>query len=207
MNNKALITTNSSSLVVLEKSKNLLAITDEILQSRNRRISDDSWIYELWDWADANVVPDYGYVKTEYWELCEGLPRTKEKLLSITKLFLNGNQLINLPDSIGNLNKITELRLGGNKLIGLPESIGDLTQLSGLLLNDNYLVNLPDSIGKLTQLTQFYLNNNHLTNLPESIINLTQLTELQLDSDKIAFTPKQTKWIEQLKNKGCDVQL
>ncbi|CAD7773995.1 Leucine Rich repeats (2 copies) [Candidatus Methanoperedenaceae archaeon GB50] len=110
----------------------------------------NDWIDKLWKWADENNVPDLHLkwveaFEVEYHEMemtgvinkvkCwRGLPRNKEKLLSLTKLDLVGNQLTQLPKEIGNLANLTELRLDGNKLTEVPEEIGNLTNLSKLWL-------------------------------------------------------------------------
>ena len=70
---------------------------------------------------------------------------------NITELYLNGNQLTTLPDSIGNLTHLTELYLSGNQLTTLPESIENLTNITeylrGNLLTDEEIVRLTRIFG------------------------------------------------------------
>ena len=83
----------------------------------------------------------------------------------MTSLLLAGNQLVSLPESIGNLTNLTELVLFENQITSLPESIGNLTNLTSLLLSGNQLVSLPESIGNLIELATLDLNGNPLIDL------------------------------------------
>lgn len=56
--------------------------------------------------------------------------------------------------SIGLCRSLTDLSLTSNNLVELPEEIGDLTQLVVLRVDDNQLVSLPDSIGRLAMLEE-----------------------------------------------------
>ena len=78
-----------------------------------------------------------------------------------------------------------ELYLHRKKIVNLPESIGNLQQLQDLYLSNNSLTALPDSIGNLHQLRDLDLSNNNLTALPESICNLQQLRYLYLIGNPI----------------------
>ena len=102
---------------------------------------------------------------------------------NLEKLNLGYNQLIELPESIGNLTNLEELGLDKNQLTELPESIGNLTNLKWLWLPENQLTELPQSIGNLTNLTQLVVSFNELTELPEAIGNLTNLEILWLDNN------------------------
>ncbi|KKL20502.1 hypothetical protein LCGC14_2454840, partial [marine sediment metagenome] len=68
------------------------------------------------------------------------------------ELYLNDNQLTQLPESIGSLENLKELYLHDNQLTKLPESIGNLISLRVLSLWDNQLTQLPESIGNLKNL-------------------------------------------------------
>ena len=111
------------------------------IDTKNNTLSnDDSWIYKLWEWADENDIPDLEWVEDEHFEeggYWRGLPRDKEKLLSLTELDLRKNQLTELPKEIGNLTNLTELDLSWNKLTELPKEIGNLTNLTKLDLENN----------------------------------------------------------------------
>ncbi|MBF0202679.1 MAG: leucine-rich repeat domain-containing protein, partial [Desulfamplus sp.] len=108
MDNKQLIIMSKFFLPIWIKLKNVLG---RILRP------DDTWIQELRDWADENVIPDYGFYNITS---IVSIPRKKDELLSFTTLNLSHSQLTELPESIGKLTQLTELRLNGNKLKKLP---------------------------------------------------------------------------------------
>ena len=95
-------------------------------------------------------------------------------------LYLNGNSLTSVPESLGKLSQLAVLDLSDNSLTSVPESLGNLSQLTTLSLRNNELTSVPESLGKLSELTGLYLNNNSLTSVPESLVKLSQLTELHL---------------------------
>ena len=138
---KNLPISKQNSKVALHKAKNLISVTNKILSNKNNlTVQDDSWIYRLWEWADENDVPDLKLVKDKYHYkggYMGGLPREKEKLLSLTELYLRNNQLTKLPKEIGNLTNLTQLHLMENELTELPKEICNLTNLTWLDLGCN----------------------------------------------------------------------
>ena len=89
-------------------------------------------------------------------------------------LYLGGNELKELPPSIGTLNLWT-LNLSGNKLTTLPD-MGSLTKtLFKLHIGDNSLQEIPQSVFTLKGLTELYLYGNELTELPPEIGGLDDL--------------------------------
>jgi Leucine-rich repeat (LRR) protein len=64
-------------------------------------------------------------------------------------LWVHGNLLTSLPDSIGSLSSLKILSAVGNQLTVLPESIGGLRSLTSLELAGNRLSHLPEAIGSL----------------------------------------------------------
>jgi len=58
-----------------------------------------------------------------------------------------------------------------------------------------------------TNITSLILNNNNLTSLPKEIINLRKLKILNLTNNNIIFNENQKKWLKQLKQKGCQVNI
>ena len=106
---------------------------------------------------------------------------SKNKKEQITILNLSRMGLTQIPDDIfDGFTNLKWLYLYGNQLTELPQSIGNLTNLTTLSLSDNQLTKLPESIGNLTNLEILYLDYNQLTELPESIGNLTNLEQLWL---------------------------
>ncbi len=195
--------TSQNTELALKKTKALFELTDRLLAKKPRELmipEDDSWMYELWAWADKHNVPDLHWVEDEfcgnggYWK---GLPRDKSKLTNLTELNLALNKLSSLPESIGNLTNLTKLDVNSNQLTSLPESIGNLTNLTELDLENNQLTSLPESIGNLTNLSELHLSGNQLTSLPESIGKLTNLRYLYPNANQLTSLPD---WIGKLTN-------
>ena len=111
-------------------------------------------------------------------------------LLHAQVLHVNGNELTELPESIGNLQALTELGVYENQLTELPKSIGNLQALTLLHAQHNQLDALPGSIGDLRALTQLFVGINHLTTLPESISKLQALSQLHVQRNQLAWLPE-----------------
>ena len=117
-------------------------------------------------------------------ELTE-LPESIGNLGGLTRLFVSNNQLTALPESIGSLRGLTRLFVSHNQLTGLPESIGNLVGLENVFVGNNQLTTLPESMGNLVGLKVLYTYQNHLTMLPKSIGNLVGLEKLVLDYNRL----------------------
>ncbi len=115
-------------------------------------------------------------------------------------LYLSNNQLITLPEQIGNLTALTSLDFCFNQLTTIPEQIGNLTALTSLDLSYNQLTTLPERIGNLTALTSLDLGYNQLTTLPERIGNLTALTSLNLEYNQLTTLPERIGDLTSLKS-------
>ncbi len=108
-----------------------------------------------------------------------------------SSLYLNGQELESLPNSIGDITSLTGgLHLDNNRLSRLPESIGNLVNLRWLYLFCTGLTNLPNSIGLLTNLTHLDLNGNNLVHLPASICNLSKLNRLTIWENRLTALPE-----------------
>jgi len=105
------------------------------------------------------------------------------------KLYLICENILKLPDKIGDLTKLTDICISQNNLIYLPDSIGNLTNLIKLNVSYNKLTHLPDSIGNLTNLQKLFVDNNKLTRLPDTLSNLINLTDLYIYDNKISVLP------------------
>jgi len=77
-----------------------------------------------------------------------------------------------------NLCRLQVLYIGGNKLVDVPDSVGMLNQLQALNLSDNMLERLPAAIANLKNLKSLLLHKNRLRTLPTEIIALKCLTEV-----------------------------
>ncbi|GJY14623.1 NB-ARC domains-containing protein [Tanacetum coccineum] len=72
----------------------------------------------------------------------------------------------------------------GNNLLEVPESIGGLSGLKYLYLKGNNLVQVPESIGGLSCLEYLFLKGNNFTSLPGSLSRLSSLRYLDVNGCK-----------------------
>lgn len=67
---------------------------------------------------------------------------------------------------------------GGNELVEVPSTVGHLHQLQALVLCDNKLESLPAHVANLHKLKSLLLHKNKLRTLPPEIVALKNLTEV-----------------------------
>lgn len=127
------------------------------------------------------------------------LPPEIGQFANLEKLWLQDNNLEELPPSIGNLRKLTQLKLTGNKLKALPKEFWRLSSLERLWLNNNSFSDLDDKLGKLSSLKWLILDDNPLTALPSTIERLVHLEELWLQEGQLAVLPESLTKLESLK--------
>ncbi|TKR80851.1 hypothetical protein L596_014844 [Steinernema carpocapsae] len=136
---------------------------------------------------------DYGASNLE--EVPEGIERHAAHL---RELFLDTNEIKELPKSIFLCKKLERLTLQGNRLTMVPPEIGDLKYLVELNLEGNDIMDLPESLGKCSFLSILALSRNMtITTFPAAITELRTLTELSLNNTNLTELPKQ---IENLVN-------
>ncbi len=78
----------------------------------------------------------------------------------------------------------------------------DTIDLSGLELDS-----ITNKLFFLEYMTTFILEDNNIEELPKEIVNFKNLKILNLKNNPLALTNIQKIWIEQLKEKGCEVYL
>lgn len=106
-------------------------------------------------------------------------------------LFLDGNNISEIPPGIGNLKQLKKLQLDKNKISKIAEEIGELKNLEELKLRENLIVQLPNRIGELQKLTSFDISNNLITQLPPSLVFLTKLQYLNIKGNQIKTPPQE----------------
>ncbi|WP_299461710.1 leucine-rich repeat domain-containing protein [uncultured Microscilla sp.] len=94
-----------------------------------------------------------------------------------------------LPPAFATLSQLEHLNLAFNQLVELPETLEQLNQLKVLLLHYNKLATLPISLGAFRQLEELTLCFNRLTNLPASIAQLNSLRVLHLHHNQLSQLP------------------
>jgi len=145
MSNKELISISKDTNVLLNKSKDLLDITKNILSKKDNI----DWIQILLKWFEDNIIQE----KTLY-------PKTKTELLEARLISLKWNRLKDIPSEFMNLQKLESLELNNNTIETLPEGIENLISLKHLNLNINCLKTLPRGIIKLNKLEYLNIKNN-----------------------------------------------
>ena len=80
----------------------------------------------------------------------------------LTKLFVDGNKLVELPPAVSSLRNLTHLQASGNQLRELPGTIGMLSKLEQLLVFDNQIRALPVELGYLYNLKMLGIEGNPL---------------------------------------------
>uniref|UniRef100_UPI0025D9693A leucine-rich repeat domain-containing protein n=1 Tax=Chamaesiphon sp. GL140_3_metabinner_50 TaxID=2970812 RepID=UPI0025D9693A len=114
------------------------------------------------------------------------------------KMDLNGDRLISLPNSIGDLKNLTDLKINYSLLSILPESISRLKNLTKLDFSSNQLNSLPDNIACLTKLTLLSLRGNRLKSIPYTIDYLVNLITLDLSHNQLKILPNSIGSLPQL---------
>ncbi|KAJ0586848.1 putative TIR domain, P-loop containing nucleoside triphosphate hydrolase [Helianthus annuus] len=118
---------------------------------------------------------------------------------NLQQLYFSGNDIENLPSSIGNLHKLVNLSFSScSKLKSLPGSICSLQHLRVLNLGLSGIEELPEDIGQLECLEELYLGLSKIKHLPNSICKLKHLKTLILNSYKVCKLPENFGQIDSL---------
>jgi hypothetical protein len=141
----------------------------------------DCAVLEMTNYTQKELPESFGGLKSlvklgVYTGQLEQLPQPlgdNHKRLAV--LWVIGNQLKSLPDSVGNLQNLLSLYVFNNQLKSLPDSVGNLQNLLYFRVFNNQLQSLPDSVGKLQNLLYFYAWNNTLTSLPTTVGDMKSL--------------------------------
>lgn len=148
-------------------------------------------VESLQEWLQENTP---GWFPPSFWTL--------KRMLSLKSLELPDLDLVDIPDTIGELRDLENLALNDNWIKKIPESIGNLTNLQILSLENNKIRELPDSIGNLRLLNYLSLADNKISKLPDSIGNLSNLESLYLSGNNMS-----AKYIKELKTKLPKVKI
>ncbi|KAM6223476.1 erbin isoform 2-T2 [Rhynchocyon petersi] len=128
----------------------------------------------------------------------EELPKQLFNCQSLHKLSLPDNDLTTLPSSIANLINLRELDVSKNGIQEFPENIKNCKVLTVVEASVNPISKLPDGFSQLLNLTQLYLNDAFLEFLPANFGRLTKLQILELRENQLKMLPKTMNRLTQL---------
>ena len=156
-----------------------------MIKNQDKLDFDDTWIDELFQWADNNNIPELQYIEDD--TLCDdgefpiqgfwiGLPRDRDVLVNLEELDLSWHNCCEIPKQIKHLKKLKKFIFsksrdgrqppfmknadGLNEIEEIPVWIAELENLEELDLSNNKISFVPDVIGKLKNLKKLYLHNN-----------------------------------------------
>ncbi len=128
------------------------------------------------------------------------LPESITNLSNLTNLRLNNNHLKKLPETMGRLNTLRNLDLSFNYIEFLPKSLCDMASLRELKLFENNIKELPLNIANFEKLRVLDLRFNSLVNLPESIGDVKPLKSLHLSCNSLTNLPKSVTNLKYMKD-------
>ena len=115
---------------------------------------------------------------------------TQEKLDSIKNLSFDRNDDVGSLEGIQYLHNLESLNcFGQNNLLEIPDTIGNLKNLKRIDIYESPITMLPDSICNLLNLTHISIERTNVISLPDDIGNLTSLEYLNISYTKITELP------------------
>ena len=113
-----------------------------------------------------------------------------QSLVNLRNLALHNNGLRSIPSDIGELKLLRECRLDYNDLITLPDEMGNCTALELLHLSGNtHLASLPDTFGSLRNLHHILMDEVSVTALPLSMYQCCSLEFIQFEESVLIVPP------------------
>jgi Leucine-rich repeat (LRR) protein len=104
-------------------------------------------------------------------------------LVNVIELYANENKFSEVPEDIIHLKHLRHLCFYSNKIKRLPAEMFYLSQLRMLDLGSNYINEIPGEINMLTNLRRLHLNDNQIDELPEELFQLRKLRVLELQNN------------------------
>ncbi|KAJ8287045.1 hypothetical protein GJAV_G00046420 [Gymnothorax javanicus] len=128
----------------------------------------------------------------------EELPKQLFNCQLLYRLSLPDNDLSVLPAAIANLINLRELDVSKNSIQEFPENIKNCKVLAIVEASVNPISKLPEGFTQLLSLTQLYLNDAFLEFLPANFGRLTKLQILELRENQLKNLPKSMHKLTQL---------
>ncbi|KAF2367699.1 Leucine-rich repeat [Trinorchestia longiramus] len=108
---------------------------------------------------------------------------------TLETLYLDSNQLSELPRELFLCHGMQQLSVSDNELSSLPPAIAALSALASLDVSKNNLSSIPDSIKSCRELASVDVSVNPLCKLPEGFTQLIALRELFLNDTFLEYLP------------------
>ncbi|XP_066506500.1 erbin isoform X2 [Hoplias malabaricus] len=128
----------------------------------------------------------------------EELPKQLFNCQLLHRLSLPDNDLAVLPPAIASLINLRELDISKNSIQEFPENIKNCKVLAIVEASVNPISKLPEGFTQLLSLTQLYLNDAFLEFLPASFGRLTKLQILELRENQLKMLPKSMHKLTQM---------
>ena len=130
---------------------------------------------------------------------------------SLRQLYMSNNSLYELPIGVFTVN-LVDIFVDGNNLKDIPDEIGALKNLRHLKFQNNNITKIPKTIGYLVKLKDVDLRNNLLMYLPIEFKNLKTLRYVYLHNNPICSNgwfdkaPEEIRKIVEQNDAGCTPQ-
>lgn len=139
----------------------------------------DRGLKDLSSCADAlKAGPIIDYMNLDRNEL-ETFPSELVGLVGLKWLRLNDNNLTSIPD-LSALKSLRRIYLRGNRLDSVPETLKDLPSLTDVDLSFNPIAEIPQWLAEKKGLVGLSFNGTQVRNLPENLDAWKSLKQLQL---------------------------
>lgn len=174
---------------------------------------DESWISELFQWAEDNNISELQYVEGDdvperdeepfqegFWV---GLPRDKDTLLNLEELDLSWHNCKEMPIQLRHLTQLKVLRFAKSRsgiqppfyeslkncrfIEDIPDWIAELQNLEILDLSGNRIQIVPNAVGRLKKLKKLYLDGNRAEHVEKELGNLINLEVLHFQWNTFSF--------------------
>lgn len=132
-------------------------------------------LYHVLDYSHKNLLN----VPTEIYEHAQ----------TLEDLYLDANQLKDLPKALFTLQHLKVLNISDNEIISMPSNVSNLVHLVEFDISKNGFLELPDNIKGMKSLEHFDLSVNPLGRLPDGFTLLLNLTHVCLNDTFLDFLP------------------
>lgn len=118
------------------------------------------------------------------------LPAEIAELDNVVFLYCEHNRMDNLPRALLDMEALEGMYFTANRFTAIPPFVFDMTRLKKLQFSHNRITELPAAIGNLKELRHFNMANNLIPSIPATIANLTRLRVCDLSANPISTLPE-----------------